>query len=302
MSAEVSFTKRAAAELSRCFNGISVSRQSSASNGASKPSATGATTATSPGALPSAGAPGGTIAGEDPRAISGNSANLQCNSASVREDNRQSTGSQHHFGGKTSTARAGAPHQGTIQPQHSSPSRGRGGSKTAAVTLANGSCCRLIYVASFLTDSLPFFPGKQHSQLNGHLNESTNNSLEGIVQLTEVHLSNMNAPATPTAQRRPSRHGPPPKAPPKTTRARRKNYLLNLNKPSTFADLLANAAYLKRLFAYVSPLDRCTLSQVSVSPRRVSFRPPLTPHFSLCLLLSLSLCPNSIRCVLTSHG
>lgn len=113
--------------------------------------------------------------------------------------------------------------------------------------------------------------------MNGYSSESSsyttsNANKEGIVQLTDIQLSSMNPPSTPSKQqqqqqpRRPSRHGPPPKAPPKTTRARRKNYLLNLNKicPGTLEELFTNATFLKRLFAYVSPLDRCTFSQVNV--------------------------------------
>lgn len=126
----------------------------------------------------------------------------------------------------------------------------------------------LIFMYTVIKSTAPVLS----NHVNGYSSESSSySSKEGIVQLTDIQLSSMNPPSTPSKQqqqqqRRPSRHGPPPKAPPKTTRARRKNYLLNLNKicPGTLEELFTNVTFLKRLFPYISPLDRCTFSQVSV--------------------------------------
>lgn len=64
--------------------------------------------------------------------------------------------------------------------------------------------------------------------------------------------------------RRTSRHGPPPKAPPKTNRARRKNYLLNLQKSKTIDELFLNVQFLKQnFFKHFPPIELCHLSQVN---------------------------------------
>ncbi|KPM09224.1 hypothetical protein QR98_0077570 [Sarcoptes scabiei] len=72
---------------------------------------------------------------------------------------------------------------------------------------------------------------------------------------------------TPQKQRRSSitslvRNGPPPKAPPKTNRARRKNYLLNLQKPQKIEELFLSVDFLQHhFFRFFQSIEFCNLAQ-----------------------------------------
>lgn len=72
----------------------------------------------------------------------------------------------------------------------------------------------------------------------------------------------------------PSRR-PPPRAPPKTRRARRKNYLLNLQKPTSQFELFRDVKFLRQFFSVFSPIDRCVLAQVSSHLNAYNFLPSI---------------------------
>lgn len=172
MSAEVSFTKRAAAELSRCFNGINVRQNKNKSATAANVGAT----------------------------AEGHSA----------QANRPKTAGDHQ--------------KPLITESTQLISNQRNGGKQ----LSNNS-------------------------YNKSLNQSNN----------QQKVANDSAKTPNGTPRRGSRTGlPPPQAPPKTSRARRKNYLLSLQKAKYVDELWTEPKFLLRLFAYFSPLDRCLLAQV----------------------------------------
>ncbi len=155
MSAEVSFTKRAAAELSRCFNGISVSRQNK--------------------------------------------------NKATNNDQTTSTSTSKDINNKPLI--------------------------NETTQLINSKIC-----------------GKQQISVNTNKNSNTSKNLikQGF--------------NTPT--RGPRTGQTPPKAPPKTWRARRKNYLLSLPKAKYLDELWTDVKFLAKWFAYFTPLERCVLAQV----------------------------------------
>lgn len=118
MSAEVSFTKRAAAEISRCFNGISqVSRQSSTNSASTTSSQTSKqTTTTTPAqvtseALSNSGGKARTTAEQNLSAVSRDSTTVRReNSTEFCTDHRQSAGGEYHFWNKSQSR-----HQTSIQ-------------------------------------------------------------------------------------------------------------------------------------------------------------------------------------------
>ncbi|XP_074601504.1 uncharacterized protein LOC141855382 isoform X2 [Brevipalpus obovatus] len=72
----------------------------------------------------------------------------------------------------------------------------------------------------------------------------------------------------------PSKRNPPPRAPPKTWRARCTNYLLNLRKSATLDDLWYDTNLLRNFFFYFSSKDRCVLAQVCVRWRDILYSDP----------------------------
>lgn len=177
MSAEFSFTKRAAVELSRCFNGLTVLRSSSRKSAGSSAQAS-STSSSPPSAAP--------------------------NPTALCTDTKPLIGSEVKTQSKT---------------KHHSPSK----------TVSSSSV----------------------TVIKPKLMAST----KSLKNTSDVAQS---------APRRGSRNGlPPPQAPPKTSRARRKNYLLSLSRPRTVEELLSDKRYLNRLFSYFTPIERCILAQVS---------------------------------------
>lgn len=214
MSAEVSFTKRAAAELSRCFNGISVSRP------ASKNSGTGA-----------------------------------ANTSSNNVNNGKGASVVAGGGGEGKTGRRGSSTPDTdATPRRSSITSFRG-FKSDKSKCDNGELIEVKFCSKKYDFKFSFFFASQAKVNNTTPEVGARSSNDG------VRTSDVVVNMTPN-KRRSSRTGPPPKAPPKTNKARRKNYLLNLNKPTTLIELFQDGSFLKRFFHNVSPLQRCTLAQV----------------------------------------
>ena len=54
----------------------------------------------------------------------------------------------------------------------------------------------------------------------------------------------------------------PPQAPPKTWRARRKNYLLRIQRAKYLDELWFDGKFLLKFFDYFSPIEICVLAQV----------------------------------------
>lgn len=295
MSAEVSFTKRAAAELSRCFNGITISRQqqhqtqqssstpSSATNSNASLCGTGNGvdgSGVGPGksngtvvigtTLPIADSKTGTIFETDTATFSRDTTTSSCNSSVILSDNRQTVECD-HLSWHTSQTQSNLQCSGVIQSQLTSRSNIRGGrngrhtqfdddgfdSRGTTVTLANIESCfndKFVFRTLFL-----HFKDKQHHNQSITLVNTGRHAISETITSNQIHLINM----TPSKQRRPSRHGPPPPVSKKTLSARRINYLLNLKKPKTLPELFVNDTFLRQFFSYVSPIDNCTLVQVS---------------------------------------
>lgn len=267
MSAEVSFTKRAAAELSRCFNGITISRQqqhqtqqtsstpSSATNSNASLCGTGNGvdgSGVGPGksngtvvigtTLPIADSKTGTIFETDTATFSRDTTTSSCNSSVILSDNRQTVECD-HLSWHTSQTQSNSQCSGVIQSQLTSRSNIRGG--------RNGRHTQ------FDDDGFDS-RDKQHHNQSVTLVNTGRHAISETITSNQIHLINM----TPSKQRRPSRHGPPPPVSKKTLSARRINYLLNLKKPKTLPELFVNDTFLRQFFSYVSPIDNCTLVQV----------------------------------------
>ncbi|RWS31614.1 hypothetical protein B4U80_04611 [Leptotrombidium deliense] len=222
MSAEVSFTKRAAAELSRCFNGLTVSRGNSSKKSPINPSS------------------------------SSNAANAS-NASSAKEKEANSAG----VGGGNKS-----------QPILEETS-----------LLLSGISAKVSKTIASVTSS---------SDSNTSVNNSTNHckispkrvNVANIAVKCETLISKTNTTITPfksancnpnanvmtggkqSVPGTPSRKGPPPRAPPKTQRARRKNYLLSLRKPFTVDDLWMDSLFLNKFFNHYTSKERCVLSQI----------------------------------------
>lgn len=93
---------------------------------------------------------------------------------------------------------------------------------------------------------------------------------------------NSQCPSTPSRR-------PPPPVHRKTSIARRKNFLLSLQKPSQLEDLVRDFNFLHEFFSYFSSKERTVLAQVCLSP---SESPPLS--------MQLANCPKCVLCLLVS--
>ncbi|XP_054159279.1 F-box/LRR-repeat protein 16-like [Oppia nitens] len=97
------------------------------------------------------------------------------------------------------------------------------------------------------------------TQLTNYVNNRSNNSCHNL-NLSPKFNHKVTPNGTP---RRGSRNGLlPPQAPPKTWRARRKNYLLNVQRAKYIDELWSDNKFLMKFFTYFSPIERCLLAQV----------------------------------------
>lgn len=187
MSAEVSFTKRAAAELSRCFNGISVSRQN-------------------------------------------------------KKSSNINNSSQNQSSSTTSSSSKDVPTQNRPLIGETTLLLNKSGGKSVPVTIIKNSAANAKQVI----------------------------------------------PSPVGTPRRGSRTGqPPPQAPPKTWRARRKNYLLGVTRAKYLNELWSDAKFLAHFFKYFSSLDRCVLAQVNLRILILSFIKTLFFNASISIKLIL---------------
>lgn len=94
------------------------------------------------------------------------------------------------------------------------------------------------------------------NSFNGFTNQNNQNNENSLNDPSKYQIANA-SPQTPRKQ--------PPKAPPKTNKARVRNYLLSLrlSKPKTTEELWQDVKFLKNLFQYFVPIEKTRLAQVS---------------------------------------
>lgn len=304
MSAEVSFTKRAAAELSRCFNGLTSVNRSSSKKSTTSTTSTASSNSTIGGAGPSgsgSGGGGGAAAGTSSSTTSGVHSSLTSTSSGSLNDMvsnslPSSSRTQEAGSGRASSKSSSSSHQqssasevtflltNTTPSSSSSPSKKSffGGQSSSSMSTTAGetgrSPIRMLRSSSgagsagnLIQTSVQTLITKANTTLtplkepltqvvNGEVHSTR--SSEGREQAGSRVVGNR-GPGTPS--RRPS--GPPPVAPRKTSIARRKNFLLNLAKPTSPDQLSTDFPFLNHFFSkYFTPKERTVLSQVSQRP------------------------------------
>lgn len=237
-----SFTKRAAAELSRCFNGLNVNKNSPSTK---KPAASA----------------NGTAAGQT---ILNNNTNHQqtttANESNVKNDLIKNN--------KTETIKSTTNNLiNSLNNTSGQPSSSTGASNLFTLTnsvKSIGSAYEQNILAAKTALRSPFkSPNKSSTIVSNVVNSF--NGLDSTTSSDNLNNSN-NKLISIASPQTPRKQGHPPKAPPKTNRARLRNYLLSLrlNKPNTIDELWRNEHFLVCLFKYFSPIEKCKLAQVSV--------------------------------------
>lgn len=262
MATEFSFTKRAAAELSRCFNvGLNVSNKNSASTSTKKPStANGIANNQSPASNQT-----------------GNESPTKADSNSPTESSKQ-TGELSRCANNTINNTSASSNSSNSSGQSlvynstdsaSKPNNNQTSSSTTSnlFTLTNsvksiGSAYEQNILAAKSALRSPFkSPNKSASSKSIVSNVvSSFNGLDSSMSAEPNSRPSSVFGASPQTPRKQA-----PKAPPKTNRARLRNYLLSLNnqKPKCVEELWKDEKFLKLLFQHFSPIDRCKLAQVS---------------------------------------
>ena len=314
MSAEVSFTKRAAAELSRCFNGLtSVNRSSSKKSTASTCTAASSSTATGVSASsPTSGVPShasldtGLGSLSEPIAAAAAAASHAGTTATAalknksQQQQQQSSPSEVTFLHTTSSSSNSTSSRRTLfggQSSHAEHSSSGSGSKSRSSSAAASSGPGNVIQSSVQTlitkanTSLSPFKEAIHASSGA---AAAGGGSEGQSSSRGSRSGSRAEPSTPS--RRPS--GPPPVAPRKTSIARRKNFLLGLAKPRSLSELSVDFPFLNLFFErYFSAKERTVLAQVTLflspSCAILHFIPSTSlPHssgrFSLLFSLSLS--------------
>lgn len=278
MATEFSFTKRAAAELSRCFNvGLNVSNKNATSSPSSAKKPTAASS-TANGIAPSNNQSTNQMTGNESNTktdepirnnlaagdpSTGKSANNNVinstNASNSIVNSNDSTGSKAN--NPTSSAASNlftltnsvksigsAYEQNILAAKSALRSPFKSPNKSAAAAAAAST-------KSIVSNVVSSFNGFDSSNSNSDPNHKPLSS-------SSVFSS---SPQTPRKQA--------PKAPPKTNRARLRNYLLSLNnqKPQSVEELWKDDKFLKLLFQHFSPIERCKLAQVSCPVRLVLF-------------------------------
>ncbi|RWS11376.1 F-box/LRR-repeat protein 16-like protein, partial [Dinothrombium tinctorium] len=212
---EVSFTKRAAAELSRCFNGLTVSRGGSSKKSSGNASSSSSSTASAIGSI-----------------------------------------------SKEKEANSGSRSQSLIEETTfllSGLKSSKNASKDSASEIhSNGNyCAKVNQKQPTVTPCAPFKSETLITKTNTTITPFKSSSSNASNAKTGNGTGKQSAPGTPNRKA-----GPPPRAPPKTSRARRKNFLLSLQKPKSLDELWSDRSFLNKFFFYFTAKERCILSQV----------------------------------------
>jgi len=220
MTTEVSFTKRAAAELSRCFNSLSVSKNSSNK----KP------TGTAPSTLSSS-------------TTSTNTTSTGSTHASTSSTPNVSSFKVHTFSSIISKDKEANSKVLKVQNESSIYSEKSSKNSPSIKTNTDNNSRKQSLDHYHATHSRP---NLQFAGIKNYFEEALMNKSNCLNRFGYNH----------------ARKPPPPKAPPKTTRARQINYLLNLRKPKTSTEMWKDAKFLSNFFLYFTSKERCLLAQV----------------------------------------
>lgn len=254
MSAEVSFTKRAAAELSRCFNGLTVNRAGNSSTVTVPSSHHSSKKSTS-------SSTGSTSGPSTSSSIHSTSSTTSSTSFLLHQDSPspvQSSLSKHSSSkerkepeSETTSLLSSKKHQVCSNVQNSS--QGTNKSSSPITIMKDGISIPNSVQILITKANTTLSPFKHHSSSNHSQVESSFNGhfAKGCKS------SSSKQPSTP-------RRAPPPPAPRKTSIARRKNFLLSLQKPVMLQDLARDFNFLHHFFGYFTSKERTVLAQVSL--------------------------------------
>lgn len=295
MSAEVSFTKRAAAELSRCFNGLTVNR--AGNSGSTTGSVASSTNSSKKSTTSSTGSASGPSTSSSTHSTSStaSSSSFLLNQEVIVHNN--SSSSKYSKDRKDHTIESSVSETTSLLSKKSHhPSSGQSNSttttnKSSAITIMRDGISIPNSVQTLITKANTSLSPFKHHSLGNRQQQQNDSSSNGHhhhfakgCKSTCSSSKNENSQCPSTPSRR-----PPPPVHRKTSIARRKNFLLSLQKPSQLEDLVRDFNFLHEFFSYFSSKERTVLAQVCLSP---SESPPLS--------MQLANCPKCVLCLLVS--
>ncbi|XP_015785574.1 F-box/LRR-repeat protein 16 [Tetranychus urticae] len=232
MSAEVGYTKRTTAELSRCFNGLSLSRNNYKNNGST--------------ANGSAASSKSVNNEEDDE--------LDAVTKSFQEQNLRERSGEKLNGLSNQICKEEKVLKNGASPNHQSNGR-------TIIPLYESELFLKIQYKANLMDS-------EETKDFDYNDSNDNDSNEAMITQSPTIINLFEA-----CQLTPSKR-PPPVAPPKTSKARRRNFLLSLQKPATEFELLRDVKFLHYFFRFFTSRDRCLLAQVCPTWKDVLYSDP----------------------------